>query len=77
MVSKISYIPSFGSIIIVDHGGGYITVYSNLDDIIVNENDYIQTGQKIAVVSSKDSQLQFQIYYNGEPSNPEHWLRRK
>ena len=77
MVSKISYIPSFGSIIIVDHGGGYRTVYSNLDDIIVSENDYIQSGQKIAIVSSKDYQLQFQIYFNGEPSNPERWLLRK
>ena len=77
MVSKISFMPSYGSFVIVDHGGGYRTVYSNLDNIIVNENDYIQSGQKIARVSDNNNKLQFQVWYNDEPFNPEQWLRRK
>ena len=77
IVRKISYIPKFGSIIILDHGDGYSTVYSNLDNIVVNEDDYIQLGQNIANVSTNNNRLQFQIYYNGESSNPEKWLRKK
>tara|TARA_B100001250_G_C19779928_1_gene781403 strand:+ start:310 stop:1527 length:1218 start_codon:yes stop_codon:yes gene_type:complete len=77
VVSKIDFIPNYGSIIIIEHGEGYFSVYSNVDEIIINENDYIQSGQKIAQVSNATSQLHFQVWSNAKSLNPEKWLRVK
>ena len=39
VISTITYIRGHGNIIIIDHGGGFSTVYAQVDEIIVNENE--------------------------------------
>ena len=51
VVSRITYIRGHGNIVIIDHGGGFSTVYAHVDKININENDYIQMGNPIALVS--------------------------
>ena len=41
VVSRITYIRGHGNIIIIDHGGGFSTVYAKIDNITVHENEYI------------------------------------
>ena len=80
-ISKISYVDkNYGNIIIVDHGGGYYTVYSNIDNIQVNEKDYVKALQKIAKVTKNESNehiLHFEVWGNQENLNPELWLNKK
>jgi len=80
-ISKISYVDkNYGNIIIVDHGGGYYTVYSNIDNIQVNEKDYVKALERIAKVTENESNehiLHFEVWGNQENLNPEVWLNKK
>jgi len=78
VVSTITYIRGHGNIIIIDHGGGFSTVYAQIDKITVHENEYVQKGNAIAsVVKAEDdsvSKLHFEVWGNQNKLNPEIWL---
>ena len=78
MVSTITYIRGHGNLIIIDHGGGFSTVYAHVDKIIVNENEYIQMGNSIASVGDPENgssaRLHFEVWGNQKKLNPEKWL---
>ena len=78
MVSTITYIRGHGNLIIIDHGGGFSTVYAHVDKIIVNENEYIQMGNSIASVGEPENgssaRLHFEVWGNQKKLNPEKWL---
>ena len=78
MVSTITYIRGHGNLIIIDHGGGFSTVYAHVDKIIVNENEYIQMGNPIASVAvpgnGSSARLHFEVWGNQKKLNPEKWL---
>ena len=76
VVSTITYIRGHGNIIIIDHGDGFNTVYSNIENIQINENDYVKAGQNIARVND-DMTLHFEIWGNQKKINPEKWLIKK
>mgnify|MGYP006101894653 CR=1 FL=1 len=79
VVSIITYNREYGNMIIISHGGGYRTVYANVANIRVAENDYIQSNTKIGEVAksniSNDYLLHFQIWKNEKKLNPEDWLK--
>ena len=81
VISTITYIRGHGNIIIVDHGGGFSTVYAQIENIQVNENEYIQTGNPLAKIASngksKNGKLHFEVWGNQQKLNPEHWLSKK
>jgi len=80
VISTITYIRGHGNIIIVDHGGGFSTVYAQVENIQVNENEYIQAGDRLAKIASigksKNGKLHFEVWGNQQKLNPEHWLIR-
>ena len=65
---------SFGNLIMVDHGGGYVTYYGHLSKFFVSKGDKVYKGQKIAAVGntgrSTGPHLHFEIRKNGSPVNP-------
>ncbi len=81
VISTITYIRGHGNIIIVDHGGGFSTVYAQIENIQVNENEYIQAGDRLAKIASngksKNGKLHFEVWGNQQKLNPEHWLSKK
>ena len=81
VVSTITYIRGHGNVIIIDHGGGFSTVYAQIDDITVHENEYVQKGNTIAsVVKTEDgsvSKFHFEVWGNQNKLNPEIWLIRQ
>ena len=52
--------------------------YAHVDEIIVNENEYIQMGNFIASVGIPDNgstpRLHFEVWGNQKKLNPEKWL---
>ncbi|MDD2722493.1 MAG: peptidoglycan DD-metalloendopeptidase family protein [Methylovulum sp.] len=61
------------NLIIIKHSGDYLTAYSNNSRVIVNEDQQVKTGQRIAEIvppNNKPSVLHFQIRKNGIPVNP-------
>ena len=81
VVSTITYIRGHGNIIIIDHGGGFSSVYAQIDNIRVHENEYVQISSVIAVVAvPKDNisaKLHFEIWGKQEKLNPELWLSQQ
>ena len=81
VVSTITYIRGHGNIIIIDHGGGFSTVYDQIDNITVHENEYVQMDNPIASVANPEentpAQLHFEVWGNQKKLNPEHWLTKK
>jgi murein DD-endopeptidase MepM/ murein hydrolase activator NlpD len=75
----ITYLSGFGNTIIIDHGEGYYSVYSHLDDIFVEKDDLVTTGKVIATVgdsgSLEGSKLHFALFSNQKTENPTTWLR--
>ncbi len=79
-ITTITYIRGFGTTIIIDHGGGYYTVYSHVNNIQANVNDSVEGGDIIAYMgdsgSVSGSKLHFEIWGQGQKLNPEEWLMR-
>ena len=40
----------YGNFVILDHGGGWLTLYAHLVDITVNEKDKLQQGDPLGTV---------------------------
>ena len=74
VVTQISYIGSY--VVIILHGDGYRTVYWGMNEISIDENDYVQAGSSIGKLN-KNNVLQFQIWSKNKKENPEKWLIRK
>lgn len=70
----------FGKLVILDHGGGYYSLYAQASELNVGEGDAVAAGQVVASVGDTGSlvgnALYFEIRRNGMPVNPVQWLRR-
>ena len=81
VVTTITYIRGYGTTIIVDHGGGFYTVYSHVTNIQTNVDSQVRNGDVIAYMgdsgSVNGSKLHFEIWGKGQKLDPERWLRKK
>ena len=79
--TKSTYTPGvgYGKYIIVDHGGGYSTLYGHLSSINVSVGDYVRKGANIGNVGSTGwstgPHLHFEIRINGQHTNPLPYLQ--
>jgi len=64
----------FGNLVIIDHGGGIVTVYAHNHTFLVADGAQVQRGQPIATVGSTGfstgPHLHFEIRINGQRVNP-------
>lgn len=71
----------YGKLLIVNHGGGYHTLYGQLDDIFLKPGDPVEAYQEIGRVGESGvinkTGLYFEIRYRGKPQNPSIWLAKK
>ena len=70
----------FGLLLIIDHGDSYLSLYGHNESILVEEGDWVATGQTVASMgksggSSKPG-LYFEIRHKGKPQDPLRWTRR-
>ena len=81
VVTTITYIRGYGTTIIVDHGGGFYTVYSHVTNIQTNVDSQVRNGDVIAYMGDAGSingaKLHFEIWGKGQKLDPEKWLRKK
>jgi murein hydrolase activator len=66
-----------GKLVIVDHSGGYITVYAHLSEISVKMDQAVENGTVIGFVSGTgvdESNLHFEIRKSTEVLDPTDWL---
>jgi septal ring factor EnvC (AmiA/AmiB activator) len=71
-------LPGFGLCIIVDHGGGYYTLYANLARVYVVRGSPVARGEVVAEVGQsldrRQPQLYFEIRRGRTPLDPAEWL---
>ena len=81
VVTTITYIRGYGTTIIIDHGGGFYTVYSHVTNIQTNVDSEVRAGDVVAYMgdsgSVDGSKLHFEIWGKGQKLNPEKWLTKK
>jgi septal ring factor EnvC (AmiA/AmiB activator) len=75
----VDWLPGYGQCIIINHGGGYFTLYAHTASVFVSAGDAVAAGQVIASVGDTGSllgdALHFEIRKDAEPINPASWLR--
>jgi len=78
-VARIWWLVSYGNLIILDHGGGYRTIYAHLSDIAVTEGQTVAEGSTIATSGETldGSRLHLEIWKDREKQNPEQWLTKR
>ncbi|HEX9006954.1 MAG TPA: peptidoglycan DD-metalloendopeptidase family protein [Bacteroidota bacterium] len=78
-VATIWWLPGYGNLVIINHYGGYRTVYSHLADIKVAEGQHVKEGDVIAESGEAvdGPRLHFEIWKDREKQNPELWLSRQ
>lgn len=67
--------------VILDHDGGWQTVYKGLKEPLVKEGDPLQAGRRLGSLgpasAGEKPHLHFEIRYNGRPAAPvEAWLKQ-
>lgn len=72
------YSGSYGYVVKIDHGGGYVTVYAHCSKLYVKKGEAVYQGQHIANVGSTGRSTgphcHFEIQYLGTPKNPLNYL---
>lgn len=68
----------YGYHVMVDHGGGFVTLYGHCSKILVTEGQKVDAGTVIAEVGSTGrstgNHLHFEVRINGEKQNPRSYL---
>lgn len=73
VVTKISELRGYGKYILVDHGSGWITMYSHMGQIKVKRGDKISRKQTLG--NLEKNYLFFLVSFRGEPVNPGDFIR--
>jgi septal ring factor EnvC (AmiA/AmiB activator) len=69
---------AYGQMVIVDHGGGFYTIYGNLGEISVKEGSKVKLNDPIGVLNNngeKDAVLYFEVRREGTAEDPMLWLK--
>lgn len=70
----------FGFLIILDHGGGYMSLYGYNQSLLKDVGEWVNANDVIATAGSSGgrsiSALFFAIRHNGEPVGPMSWLQK-
>ena len=79
-VSIVTWLRGYGSTLIINHPGDYYTVYTHLEDILVNPGNLVTAGSVIGTVGDSGSltgpKLHFEIWEKKVKHDPALWLKR-
>ncbi len=80
-VSRSERLGSYGLMVIVDHGGGWSTLYAHASRLLVSPGQRVSRGETIAQVGATGNttgpHVHFEVIYNGKKLNPETYLPRR
>lgn len=75
------WLRGFGNLLILDHGGGYMSLYGNNETLYKQAGQAARGGEAVAAVGASggnpDSGLYFELRYQGKPFDPLTWVQLK
>ncbi len=78
-VSYAGWMGGYGRVVVVNHGGGYTSLYAHCDRLLVRKGQKVNAGQQIARCGASGratgTHLHFEVRYNNKPINPRKVLR--
>ncbi len=76
--TRITYLRGYGTTVLVEHGGGYYTVYAHLGDVLISEGEDIEAGRVLGTVGTsggaESPRLHFQVWHKRVKQDPLKWL---
>jgi septal ring factor EnvC (AmiA/AmiB activator) len=75
------WLPGMGLMIVIDHGGGYMSLYGHNEEIFRKVGEDVAAGDVIGAVGDsgghQEPALYFEVRRGRTPVNPEIWLQRR
>ncbi len=75
-----NWFKGYGNMIIIDHGGGFHTVYANIEEMFKTVGEGAQTGEVVATVGDTGAitggNLYFEIRQDSKPVDPLKWIAK-
>ena len=70
---------SFGPMVILDHGGGFFSLYTHLQGLAVAKGQILRQGEPLGAVgvTMDGPRLGFEIRHLTQPQDPNPWLKQK
>ena len=80
-VAFADWLRGFGNLLIIDHGGGFLSLYSNNESLYKQPGDSVRAGDVVAAVGATGGQdepgLYFELRRQGKPFDPLTWVNFK
>ncbi|MBI5886131.1 MAG: peptidoglycan DD-metalloendopeptidase family protein [Deltaproteobacteria bacterium] len=77
-VAYVGWLRGYGQVMIIDHGGGYYTLFAQLSRILKDKGAEAAVGETVALVGDSGPTglpgLYFEIRQKGVPRDPEAWF---
>ena len=74
LVSRVYWDRGYGKVLCVNHGSGVMTKYAHLKKALVRKGQYVERGEKIALVGktgrTTGPHLHYEVHLNKVPVNP-------
>ncbi|MES2204415.1 MAG: peptidoglycan DD-metalloendopeptidase family protein [Pseudomonadota bacterium] len=74
------WLRGYGLLVIIDHGGHYLSLYARNDTLNHKVGDYVSTGDVIGTVGQsggfQDPALYFEMRHNTQAINPRDWFTK-
>jgi septal ring factor EnvC (AmiA/AmiB activator) len=72
------WLRGFGNLMVLDHGGGYLSIYGNNESLLHGPGDRVANGEAIALVGNTGGNetpgLYFELRFQGRPFDPLAWI---
>ena len=78
-VAFADWLRGFGNLLVIDHGDGYLSLYSNNESLYKQPGEPVRAGDVVAAVGATGGQdepgLYFELRHQGKPFDPLAWVR--
>ena len=75
------WLRGYGLVLILDHGGGYLSLYGHNDSLLREPGEWVGTGEAVALAGSSggngETGLYFAIRHQGRSVDPISWLGKR